>query len=89
MTVIPEYRPGASANHWSTGSFRLAFDLERMSKTLSNGVLSLRFMQNAQRAKQLKEVELQRAEVVDEGKWEVSQAVREAWGLTKERNEDL
>ena len=59
-----------------------------MSKTLSNGVLSLRFMQNAQRAKQLQEVELQRAEVVDEGKWEISQAVREAWGLTKERNED-
>ena len=59
-----------------------------MSKTLSNGVLSLRFMQNAQRAKQLKEVELQRAEVIDEGRWEVSRAVREAWGLTKEKNED-
>jgi hypothetical protein len=59
-----------------------------MSKTLSNGVLSLRFMQNAQRAKQLKETELQRAEVADEGKWEVSQAVRAAWGLTRERDED-
>lgn len=52
-----------------------------MSKTLSNGTLGLRFMQNALRAKQLKEVELQRAEVVDEAKWEVSQAVREALGL--------
>ena len=61
---------------------------KRMSKTLSNGVLSLRFMQNAQRAKQLQEVKLQRAEVVDEGKWEISHAVREAWGLTNERNED-
>jgi len=43
-----------------------------MSKTLSNGTLGLRFMQNAQRAKRLNEVELQRAEVADEGKWEVS-----------------
>ncbi len=52
-----------------------------MSKTLSNGTLGLRFMQNAQRAKQLKEVEFQRAEVADEGKWEISQAVKNAWGL--------
>ena len=59
-----------------------------MSKTLSNGLLSLRFMQNAQRAKQLKEVELHRAEVADDEKWAVSQAVREAWGLTQERKDD-
>ena len=49
-----------------------------MSKTLSNGILGLRFMQNAQRAKQLNEVELQRAEVAGKGKWEVS------WGLGKD-----
>ncbi|KAF9526877.1 hypothetical protein CPB83DRAFT_816450 [Crepidotus variabilis] len=52
-----------------------------MSKTISTGTLSLRFMQNAQRAKQLKEVELERAEVQDDGKWEVSQAIKDAWGL--------
>lgn len=52
-----------------------------MNKTLSTGTLSLRFMQNAHRAKQLKEVELERAEIQDDGKWEVSQAVRDAWGL--------
>ncbi|TFK36063.1 hypothetical protein BDQ12DRAFT_699775 [Crucibulum laeve] len=48
-------------------------------KTLSTGTLSLRFMQNAQRAKQLKEVELERAEVKDDGQWEVSKEVKEAW----------
>ena len=41
-------------------------------------------MQNAHRAKQLKEVELDRAEVKDDGMWEVSQAVRDAWGLKKD-----
>ncbi|TFK29167.1 hypothetical protein FA15DRAFT_583048 [Coprinopsis marcescibilis] len=51
-------------------------------KGLSNGTLSLKFMQNALRAKQMKEVELQKAEVVDDGQWKVSEAVREAWGLT-------
>ncbi|KAF8816908.1 hypothetical protein BYT27DRAFT_7075843 [Phlegmacium glaucopus] len=54
------------------------------SKSLSTGTLSLRFMQNAHRAKQLKEVELDRAEVKDDGMWEVSQAVRDAWGLTRD-----
>jgi len=43
-------------------------------------------MQNAHRAKQLKEVELDRAKVKDDGMWEVSQSVRDAWGL--ERNSD-
>ncbi|KAF5329384.1 hypothetical protein D9619_008951 [Psilocybe cf. subviscida] len=51
------------------------------SKTLSTSTLSLKFMQNAHRAKQLKEIELDRAEVVDDGKWEVSQAIRESWGI--------
>ncbi|KAJ3510577.1 hypothetical protein NLJ89_g4595 [Agrocybe chaxingu] len=55
-----------------------------MSKTISKGTLNLKFMQNAQRAKQLQEVELDRAEVQDDGKWEVSQAVRDAWGLGKD-----
>ena len=41
-------------------------------------------MQNAQRAKQLKEVELDRAEVKDDGMWGVSQAVRDAWGLPRD-----
>ncbi|KJA24917.1 hypothetical protein HYPSUDRAFT_65225 [Hypholoma sublateritium FD-334 SS-4] len=52
------------------------------SKTLSTSTLSLRFMQNAHRAKQLKEVELDRAEVKDDEKWEVSQAVRDSWGVS-------
>ncbi|KXN92541.1 hypothetical protein AN958_05396 [Leucoagaricus sp. SymC.cos] len=52
-----------------------------MSKSLSNGTLSLRFMQNALRRQQLQEVEVERAEVKDEGKWEVGQQVKEAWGI--------
>lgn len=40
-------------------------------------------MQNANRAKQLKEVELDRAEVKDDGKWEVSQQIRDSWGVSK------
>ncbi|KAI5120251.1 hypothetical protein M0805_007555 [Coniferiporia weirii] len=51
-------------------------------KTLSNGTLSLRFMQNAQRSKQQATVDLQRAVVRDEREWEVSKEVREAWGLS-------
>jgi len=54
------------------------------TKSLSTSTLSLRFMQNAHRAKQMKEVELDRAEVKDDGKWEVSQVVRDSWGLSKE-----
>ncbi|KDR78296.1 hypothetical protein GALMADRAFT_64883 [Galerina marginata CBS 339.88] len=54
------------------------------SKSLNTSTLSLRFMQNAQRANQQKEVELDRAEVKDDGKWEISQAVRDSWGLSKE-----
>jgi hypothetical protein len=37
-------------------------------------------MQSANRAKQLKEVELDRAEVHDDGKWEMDQEVKDEWG---------
>jgi len=37
-------------------------------------------MQSANRAKQLKEVELDRAKVHDDGKWGIDQAVKDAWG---------
>ncbi|EJD04882.1 uncharacterized protein FOMMEDRAFT_18605, partial [Fomitiporia mediterranea MF3/22] len=50
-------------------------------KTLSNGTLGLRFMQNALRAKQQAAVDLERAKVKDEAEWEVSKEVREALGL--------
>ncbi|KAF9463496.1 hypothetical protein BDZ94DRAFT_1258948 [Collybia nuda] len=51
-------------------------------KTISTGTMGLRFMQNAQRAKQLKEVEAEKAHVKDEAEWEVDQKVREAWGIS-------
>lgn len=50
-------------------------------KTLSNGTLSLRFMQNAQRAKLQAQVEAEQAKVKDDAEWSVSQEVRDAWGL--------
>ncbi|KAE9406664.1 hypothetical protein BT96DRAFT_971690 [Gymnopus androsaceus JB14] len=52
-------------------------------KKLSTGTLSLKFMQNAQRAKQLKEVELEKAPVEDDGQWEVAKEIRESWGPTE------
>lgn len=52
-----------------------------MSKTLSNGTLSLRFMQNAQRAKQEAQVEAEQAKVRDEAEWEIPQEVKEQWGI--------
>ncbi|KIL59752.1 hypothetical protein M378DRAFT_36994, partial [Amanita muscaria Koide BX008] len=55
-------------------------------KTLSTSTLSLRFMRNAQRAKQLKEVELEKAAVHDDAQWDVGQEVREAWGLVSEQD---
>jgi hypothetical protein len=59
-------------------------------KTLSNGTLSLRFMQKAQRTQQQQRVELERAVVKDEAEWEVAPEVRKAWGLptTTANNED-
>ncbi|KAF8623768.1 hypothetical protein AX15_006210 [Amanita polypyramis BW_CC] len=56
-------------------------------KTLSTSTLSLRFMQNAQRAKSMKEVELEKAEIHDDARWEVEQEVRDAWGLLSERDD--
>ena len=50
-----------------------------MSKTLSNGTLSLRFMQNAQRAKNNSEVKPDQATLVDDAEWHVPQNVRDAW----------
>lgn len=55
-------------------------------KTLSNGTLALRFMQNAARAKQLAAAELEQAQVRDEAEWEVSKEVRDAWGLDSARS---
>ncbi|GAW06355.1 hypothetical protein LENED_008275 [Lentinula edodes] len=53
------------------------------AKQLSSGTLSLKFMQNAQRAKQLKEVVLERAHVEDDGQWEIAKEIRESWGSTE------
>ena len=50
-----------------------------MSKTLSNGTLSLRFMQNAQRAKDNPEVKPDKATLVDDAEWHVPQNARDAW----------
>lgn len=60
-----------------------------MSKSLSNGTLSLKFMQNALRRQQLQEVELERAEIKDEGKWEVGPEVKEAWGIGENQSSDV
>ena len=51
------------------------------SKSLSNSTLSLRFMQNAQRARQQAAADAERAKVKDEAEWEVSREIREVWGL--------
>ncbi|KAH9886743.1 hypothetical protein C8Q73DRAFT_748900 [Cubamyces lactineus] len=51
------------------------------SKTLSNGTLSLRFMQNAHRAKLQAQVELEQAKIKDDAEWSVSQEIRDAWGI--------
>ncbi|OCH92554.1 hypothetical protein OBBRIDRAFT_428845 [Obba rivulosa] len=50
-------------------------------KTLSNGTLSLRFMQNAHRAKQQAQVEAEQRKIKDEAEWEVSKEIKEAWGI--------
>ena len=51
------------------------------SKTLSNGTLSLRFMQNAHRAKLQAQVELEQAKIKDDAEWSVSQEIKDAWGI--------
>ncbi|KAK6993096.1 hypothetical protein R3P38DRAFT_3077395 [Favolaschia claudopus] len=50
------------------------------TKTLSTSTLSLKFMQNAHRAKNLAEVQLDKADVKDDGEWEVAKEIRDAWG---------
>ncbi|PCH43166.1 hypothetical protein WOLCODRAFT_144405 [Wolfiporia cocos MD-104 SS10] len=50
------------------------------SKTISNGTLGLRFMQNAQRLKQQAQVEAEQAKTKDDAGWSVAQSVRDAWG---------
>ncbi|KAI0946285.1 hypothetical protein AcV7_010303 [Taiwanofungus camphoratus] len=50
-------------------------------KTLSNGTLSLRFMQNAQRAKLQARADAEQAKTRDETEWEVSKEIKEAWGI--------
>ncbi|TFY56061.1 hypothetical protein EVJ58_g7862 [Rhodofomes roseus] len=50
-------------------------------KSISTSTLSLRFMQNAQRAKLQAQVEAEQAKVKDDAEWSVSQEVRDAWGI--------
>ncbi|EPS98902.1 hypothetical protein FOMPIDRAFT_1017422 [Fomitopsis schrenkii] len=51
------------------------------AKNISNSTLSLRFMQNAQRAKLQAQVEAEQSKIKDDAEWSVSQEVREAWGI--------
>ncbi|PFH49619.1 hypothetical protein AMATHDRAFT_62850 [Amanita thiersii Skay4041] len=57
-------------------------------KSISTSTLSLRFMQNAQRAKFMKEVDIDKAEVKDDAQWDVGQEVREAWGIASSSSQD-
>ncbi|KAI3607887.1 hypothetical protein WG66_005198 [Moniliophthora roreri] len=50
------------------------------SKTLSTGTLSLRFMQNA-RHKQAQDAQLEKANVEDDGQWEIAKEIRDSWGV--------
>ncbi|GJE88977.1 hypothetical protein PsYK624_050650 [Phanerochaete sordida] len=52
-----------------------------MSKTASKGLMGLRFMQNAQRAKQQAQADFEQAKIKDEAEWEVSQEIKDAWGI--------
>ncbi|OBZ74876.1 hypothetical protein A0H81_05499 [Grifola frondosa] len=58
-------------------------------KTLSNGTLSLRFMQNAQRAKLQAQVELEQAKIKDDAEWEVPKEVKDAWGIARSNNNSI
>lgn len=55
--------------------------LKMSAKNISNSTLSLRFMQNAQRAKLQAQVEAEQSKIKDDAEWSVSQEVREAWGI--------
>jgi len=57
-------------------------------KTLSNGTLSLRFMQNAQRTKQQTQVQLEEAKIIDDAEWQVSQEVRDSWASAPSSSSD-
>lgn len=50
-----------------------------MSKKLNNATLGLRFMQNAQRAKNPSEVIPVQASIPDDAEWHVPQNVRDTW----------
>ena len=54
-------------------------------KSLSNGTLGLRFMQNALRAKQQEAVEAERAKIQNEAEWEIPKEIRDAWSSTQQR----
>lgn len=54
-------------------------------KKVSNATLGLRFMQNALRAKQQEQLDLEQAKVKDEAEWEIDPKVRETWGGKKEQ----
>ena len=43
-------------------------------------------MQNALRRQNLPEVELERAEIKDEAKWEVGQDIKDAWGIESKQS---
>lgn len=49
-------------------------------KKVSKSTLGLRFMQNALRAKQHQQLELEQAKVTDEAEWEIDPKIRETWG---------
>ncbi|KAF8919308.1 hypothetical protein CPB85DRAFT_1278525 [Mucidula mucida] len=53
-------------------------------KQLSNGTLSLRFMQNAQRKQKLEEVELTKAEVKDAEEWSIPKHIQDSWKQSTE-----
>ena len=87
-TQLPLQHFGLFHNSSVVGtSLNSVINTNMATKSLSTSTLSLRFMQNANRAKQMKEVELDRAEVKDDGKWEVSQVVRDSWGLSRDNSE--
>lgn len=50
-------------------------------KTLSNGTLSLKFMQRKANVGSSSNVHLIQAKVADEAEWDIGREVREAWGL--------
>ena len=69
-------------NSWSSGGViadQSASSSSVMSRTLNNATLGLRFMQNAQRAKNQPEVTPAQPNLSDDAEWYVSQNVRDTW----------